>query len=76
MGEWKVGLCGCFGNTSLCCATFIAPLLVIGKTGQDVDNHGTLWAVASAGNPCAPAYLRFKLREKQVNNEQIQTTFC
>jgi len=67
MAQWKVGLFGCFGNTALCCASFIAPILVLGKTAEGVDANGSLWAIATLSNPCsAPVYLRHKLRNQKV----------
>jgi len=68
MGEWKVGLFGCFGNVGLCLASFCVPVAVIGKSAEAIGENGALWAIATAVHPLSAAYLRFKIREKSVSD--------
>jgi len=64
MGEWKVGLFGCFGNMGLCLASFCVPIIVVGKAAEQVDENGALWAIATGIQPLSALYLRYKIREK------------
>ena len=66
MGEWKVGLFGCFGNMGLCMASFCLPVIVAGKVAEDMDENGALWAIATAVQPLTAMFLRLRVREKQV----------
>lgn len=66
MGEWNVGLCGCFSNINLCClANALAPLTI--GTIADVElgaKQPALWAMALGGGPCLVGLLRTRIRQK------------
>ncbi|XP_077976144.1 uncharacterized protein LOC144432015 [Styela clava] len=78
MGEFKVGLCGCFSNMGLCCyANCLAPLTV-GKIAESFgEKQPVLWAMAAGFVPCIGlGLLRTRIRERDGIEGKFMADCC
>ncbi|CAD5117313.1 DgyrCDS6099 [Dimorphilus gyrociliatus] len=82
MGEYKVGLFGCFSDIKLCILTFLCPCVTIGKVANKLDEKDDyiLTCLTSLLFPYV-ATLRWRVRQKQgiegsMLMDYVTSSFC
>ncbi|KAK3108759.1 hypothetical protein FSP39_015023 [Pinctada imbricata] len=72
MGEWSNGLCGCFGNITLCLITYVAPCYTAGKNAEAVGDSCVTVAVVYAICNIVGVYFAAKTRQKIREQKGIE----
>ena len=70
-GEWKNGLCGCFGDCGLCILTYFLPCVTAGQNAEKVGKSCCLYGFLSLLG-CIGIYTRAVVRTEIRETKSIQ----
>ena len=73
-GEWKNGLCGCFGDCSLCVLTYFLPCVTAGQNAEKVDKSCCLYGFLTLLG-CIGIYTRAVVRTQIRETKGIQVGY-
>ena len=70
-GQWKNGLCGCFGDCGLCILTYFCPCVTAGHNAEHVGKGCCLYGFLSLFG-CIGIYTRAVVRTQIRETKGIQ----
>jgi len=82
MGNWKHGLCSCFGNCKVCCITYFLPRYTHGKVAESVTGDSCLLHGLMFYLPCPNfvvmngCYIRPQIRKSKGIDGTLFGDFC
>lgn len=76
MGEWKIGLFGCFGNCSSSIITYVIPCIPFATNAEKTDTCGFCCSAGLFFVPFVGQYIGAKSRQAAREQHDIGGTCC